>query len=384
MDFYHVMIDFPAFVQGLFFVFVIALMITVILFFRKSPARKTLTKENRALFLLMSLGGVFVIAVLIGVKLSDWKAEYRHAKSEFRLEQELNLDEYSFVDRTYRPLGQEYRQLRASLEGLDKMKVKIRKLKPNHKNHEPLLKKMLKTFKDESELHGKLYKQVNLEIRYAMILSATTQDSVAVQSKFYEDAKVLHAKIVNARKRVSRKMGDTAGLLASNLIEARHNLHQRASSKKQKKNKVTRLYYFPDPIAQRLLMYLGKHDEALLTTTKKMIKLIITARQKKDIMQVLSQQEKDLKVPLEKTMQLWSDAEIKGQKYWGNILYSLEAAYLADQFNMPHHNPAYRSLMRDLKQVIPKQVNKLVQTQREVENSFISPDFVEAARKNRL
>ncbi|MEE9303719.1 MAG: hypothetical protein V3U84_08020 [Thiotrichaceae bacterium] len=376
------MIDFPAFVQGLFYAFVIVLMIAAILFFRKSATRKAFSKDSRALLLLMSLGGIFITALLIGVALSSWKAEYRHAKSDFRLKQELNLNEYSFIDRTFRPLGQEYRQLRASIDGLDKMKAKIRKLKPQHANHKTLLEKMLKTFTDESKMHNKLYKQVNLEIRNAMILSATTQDSAAVQTKFYTRAKVLHAKAVNARKRVSKKLGETAGLLADSLIEARRNLHkrQKRTKKKNKQNKVTRLYYFPDPIAQRLLTFLGKYDVASLATTRKIIKVIITAGQHKDTMQVLSQREKELKVPLEKTMQLWRDAEIEGQKYWGNILYSLEAAYLADQFNMPHHNPAYRSLMRDLKQVIPEQLNKLVQTQREVANSFISPDFVESRK----
>lgn len=378
------MIDFPAFIQGLLLVFVIILMIIAILFFRQPSTQKVFSKDQRAVLLLMSLGAIFITTLLVGVKLSNWKSEYRKDKIEFRVQQELNLNEYSFIDQTFKPLGHEYRQLRASIEGLNKMIAKIEALKPEHKNHNALLDKMLKAFDDEKGLHEILYKQVNTEIRGAMILSATTQDASAIQRQFYTRAKVLHAKIVNVRKRVKEKLGNTAGLLADNLIEARHNLRGNMKHKKKQqkeKNKITYLYIFPDRTAQRLLTHLGQYDADLLATTKQIIQVIITARQNKDTMLVLSQQESELTVPFTKTMQLWSDAEIEGQKYWGNILYSLEAAYLADQFNMPHHNPAYRSLMRDLKKVIPLQLNKLMQTQREVESSFISPEFVDGSRK---
>ena len=377
------MIDFPAFIQGVFYVFVIMLMIAVVLFFRKPSTQKNLPKERRAFFLLLSLGAIFMITLLIGVKLSSWSSKYRYEKNEFRLEQELNLNEYSFIARTFKPLEHEYRQLRASIQGLDKMMLKIKKLMPHHQNHQLLLQNMLASFETESKLQGDLYKKVNLEIRNAMILSATTQDSASVQNKFYERAKVLHAKIINARARVQKKLGNAAGQLAESLIAARKNLN-RYNRKHESKNKKIHLYSFPDTTAQDLLSYLEKYDANLFVTTKKIIKVIIAARQNKDTMQVLSQRETDLKTPLLKTMQLWSDAEIEGQKYWGDILYSLEAAYLADQFNMPHYNPAYRSLMRDLKRAIPEQLNKLEQTQREVKSSFISPNFVENARKNRL
>ena len=376
------MIDFPAFIQGLFLVAMIILMIIAIVFFRKPATQKVFSKDQRAVFLLMSLGTIFIVALLIGVKLSSWKSEYREAKNQFQLKQELNLNEYSFIDQTFKPLGQEYRQLRASLEALDKMKVKIKKLIPKHKNHQLLLEKMLKTFKDESELHNTLYKKVNKSIRNAMLQAATTQSSAAVQAQFYNHAKVLHAKIIDAQKRVKKKMGNTAGLLADSLKDARRNLHDSKKTKRRNKKKnITYLYSFPDSVSQLLLDHMGRYDAELLATTKKIIKVIITARQNKDTMQVLSQRETELTIPLTKTMQLWSDAEIEGQKYWGNILYSLEAAYLADQFNMPHRNRAYRSLMRDLKKVIPLQLNKLEQTQREVESSFISPEFVEGSRK---
>jgi len=375
------MIDFPAFVQGLFLVIVIALMITVILFFRKPATIKSFSKDSRALLLLMSIGGIFIVALLIGIKLSSWASGYKQAKSDFQIQQELDLNEYSYISRTFKPLEQEYRQLRASLEGLDKMIVKIKELKPGHKNHRPLLDNMLKTFSEEAVLQNELYAKINLQIRHAMILAATTQNAVSVQNQFYERAKVLHAKIINARRRMTRELGDTAGLLADSLIEARRKLNQKPDypfkKHNDKKSKIVKLYSFSDKTTERLLEHLGMYDAELLAMTRQLIKVIIKARQNKDTMNVMSQREVKLKVPLQKTMMLWSDVEIKGQQYWGNILYSLEAAYLADQFNMPHHKPAYRSLMRDLKVVIPKSLNKLVTIHRDVESSFILPDFVE-------
>ncbi len=374
------MIDFPAFVQGLFLVIVIALMVTTVLYFRKPSVTKSLSKDNRALLLLMIVGGIFVVSLLIGVKLFSWASNYRTAKSDFQLKQELNLDEYSFIDQTYKPLGQEYRQLHASREGLDKMVAKLNSLKPKHKNHEPLLQGMLETFSEESKLQNELYKKIKLEIRGAMIFSATTQSALAVKNQFYERAKVLHAKIVNSRKRAHKKLGDTAGLLEESLINARRDLNKKYHSKKT--TKPITIYSFTQETTQSLLGYLEKYDASLRTSLNQMLKVIITTRQNKDTMNVFSQKEVELKEPFEKTMLLWSNAEIKGTQYWGHILYSIEAAYLADQFNMPHHKPAYRFLMRDLKKRIPEHLNTLVKTYREVEGSFISPNFVEKSRKH--
>jgi len=51
--------------------------------------------------------------------------------------------------------------------------------------------------------------------------------------------------------------------------------------------------------------------------------------------------------------------------------------YLANQFDMPKQKPAYYYLMRDLKNIIPTQLEKLVQLHHEAESSFISPDFID-------
>ena len=197
------MIDFPALVHGVFILFVITLRAGTLLFFRKPETRKIIPKESRALLLLASLGFIFVTSMIIGLEISDWKSEYRgpQNKNKVYLAQDLNLDEYRFIDQTFQPLGQEYRQLKTRVIALNKMIVKLDKLHKQHKNHRHLLRRMLGVFTQERNLQHALYKEVNIEIRNAMILASTTQNASSVQSQFYERAKILHSKILNTQDR---------------------------------------------------------------------------------------------------------------------------------------------------------------------------------------
>ena len=123
------------------------------------------------------------------------------------------------------------------------------------------------------------------------------------------------------------------------------------------------------------MLHLEKNDPESLVLTKQIIQNIIAARQNKDKLLAWIQREQELKTPLTKTMQLWSDAEIQGQKFWGNLLYSMEASYLASQFNMPKYNPAYRYLMKDLVKIIPNHLDTLVKLHQDVGNSYFPIDI---------
>ena len=204
-----------------------------------------------------------------------------------------------------------------------------------------------------------------------MILSATTQNSVSMQDHFYKHAKKLHKKILTAQARSNRKLGQMAGLLSDSLKESRKIL----TRKKVKKGLNTSLYNFPDQTIQTLLEYYGSYEPESLELIREIIRNINIARQKKDTMMVLSQKETDLRVPMEKTMQLWSNAELQGQKYWKNLLYSIEIIYLADQFNMPKHKPAFSSLSLDLKKAIPRYLEKITKLQLDAGNSYFTPVF---------
>jgi hypothetical protein len=369
------MADFPTLVQALLFLLAIGLMIGTVFFFRRPATRKILSQENRAILLLLSLAVIFFTSIMIGLEISDWKSKYRATKNEMLLMQELDLNEYKFINQTFKPLGEEYSKLKSSLNGLDKMNIKISELMILHKNHQPLLKAMLDSFTAEKKTQSELYKRINIEIRNAMILSSTTQNSVSMQDQFYKRAKILHAKILKAQARSNKKLGQMAGLLADSLKESRKLLTQVKTKKRGKKRTRPELYYFPDQTAQTLLGYYEGYDSESLESIKEIIHSINIARQKKDTMMVLSQKETDLQIPMKKTMLLWSDAEMQGQKYWGNLLYSIEAIYLADQFNMPKHKPAFRYLWRDLKKTIPRYLEKITKLQREAGNSYFTPVF---------
>ncbi len=374
------MIDFPAFVHGVFILFVITLMVGILLFFRKPEIRKVIPKERRAILLLASLGLILVSSMIIVLKIGDWKSEYRGPKNEVQLAQNLNLDEYRFIDQTFQPLGQEYRQLKTRIIALNKIIIKIDKLHKQHKNHRHLLRRMLGVFTQERNLQNVLYKEVNIEIRNAMILASTTQNASSVQDQFYERAKVLHSKVLNTQNRYDKILGQTAGLLADSLKEARRRLYKTAQRQvnKQSSNKSinsTKLLSFSDETAQTLLLHLEQNDPESLILTKQIIQYVITARQNKDKLLAWIQREEELKTPLTKTMQLWSDAEIQGLIFWGNLLYSMEATYLASQFNMPKYNPAYRYLMNDLVKIIPKHLETLAKLHQDVGNSYFPIDI---------
>ena len=381
--------DFPTFVQGLFLVIVLVLIIVTILFFRKPATRKALSQDQRAVFLFVTLGGIFIISLLVGIKLSAWKARYQQASLDEQLEKKLSMDEFLFVERSYKPMSAAYQRLRESGDGLDEMLAKIARLLPVHNNHRPMLETLLDTFKTQKQRQEALYKKVNLEIRNAMLQSATTQDALSIHNQFHHRATVLHQQMTGFDTAVQKSLGQAAGLLEDNLKAARSLLAETLIPLKQRhqgrkgKQRPTLLsgYDFPDTVVQLLLQYLSQSDPDSTRQTREMIQQIIIARQNKDMISAWKKREPELLVPITKTEKLWQNAENKGLYYLGTLLYAVEAAYLADQFNMPHRNRAYSALMKEIRQVAPRQLDVLVQTNKEAKGSFFPLNYAEKKQK---
>ena len=91
-------------------------------------------------------------------------------------------------------------------------------------------------------------------------------------------------------------------------------------------------------------------------------------------------QNKDLSHPLTQTMNLWQKAEDSARQHWNDLLYAVEAIYLADQLNMPERNPAYRSLFSTLRKQSERKLARIQKRRVDVEKSFVSPEYVKKSQ----
>ncbi len=380
------MIDFPALVQGLFLLLMLALVIATVIFFRKPGSKKFLSQEKRAVLLFATLGILLLLTVFVSGKVDAWKLKYRQQQENQRLQQKLNKNEFQFIERSFKPMGKAYMNLRASGTGLDKIISKINGIIEKHPNHHDILERMLHSFVEARKTQRELYKKVNLEVRNAMLQSATTQDELSVHNHFHNRAAILHQQMFTFDKDVKKRLNNAAWLLEGDLKAARkklteaiHFIHKAKKSKKQ--SKITVYDFGKPPETERtLLQFLQQTDAATKQVVNELASQIILTQQSKDKLFNLVKQEKELVEPINKTIRLWDSAETQGLYYWGVVFYALESAYLADQFNMPHHNRSYYYLVRDLKKLVPEYLAEVKQTNKDAKSSFFPLNYAEKAR----
>jgi len=362
----------PTLFQLLFLLVVVIAFVAVVKFFRRSLAPK-ISKDWQPIALLgvLSVMGLFSTVVYLKAMAPSGGAELEQIKKGEVLTAKLDEKEHAYLIAVYPPLEKSYKQLQHNIEGIDKFKVKIYRLNNEYPNHAQLLSKILAHFNQEGAEQHKLFNRVNREIRYAMIQSST-QDVAYIDKRFSERAKILNADIEKRQKKMNFVIDKTASHMEASLNEARKIL-TRGSSKVG--GKVIE-HNFSGETQSKLLVFLNAEDGGIYLRTEAINQEIRTAEQNKEKMRSLSMQNKDLAQPLIKTMDLWQKAEESARQHWGDLLYAVEAIYLADQLNMPDRNPAYRSLFSTLRKQSERKLARIKKRRVGVEKSFVSPEYV--------
>jgi hypothetical protein len=372
------MIDFAALVTGLFLILVVLLFIMQVRFFRHPPAWLKLSPEWRAVLLLVAFIGSLGVSLATFMKLSHWKSEYRKAREVKVEKQYLNSDLLTFVRNVYAPLASAHKQLQVDLDGVKNIRKKMEDLIRKHPNHKEMLTNINNTLQKEVNKHQELYNNVDREIRNAW-LHSTTQNRSYVEEHFHNRAVVLFNEINIARNRLNANVQRTGDLVEASLIEAKKILQKNSNQKKKsgKKNKNTpsfvQQYQFRDATANTLLEFMTQVDPDLVVVMKKMSEEIRLARSSRDTLGSFKQQNKDLVTQIDTTIGLWSELELQAQTYWAEILYAVEAEYLARQMNMPAQHPQLRRLHRTLRSKAIANLNRVRNARSNVENSF--PDI---------
>ncbi len=363
----------PTLFQFLFLVVVIIAFVAVIKVFRRSK----IPQEWRAITLLGTLSLMALLSTMLYLNIATWKGGVDSTevmKGEV-VTAKLNDEEYAYLTAVYMPLEKSYKQLQLNIEGIEKFKLKINELNSTYPNHEKLLSKIFQHFNKEWAEQRKLFNRVNREIRNAMIQS-NTQDTEYIDKRFSERAKVLNVAIEQRQKKMNAMVKKTASHMEASLNEARKIL-TRGSSKVG--GKVIG-HHFSGETQGKLLAFLNVKGPDIYQRTEAIAQEISNAERKKELMRNLSVENKDLSGPLTQTMTLWQKAEGSARQHWNDLLYSVEAIYLADQLNMPEQNPAYRSLFNTLRKQSERKLARIQKRRGNVEKSFTYPEYVKKAQ----
>ncbi len=359
----------PTLFQFFFLVVVIIAFVAVIKVFRRSK----IPQEWRAITLLGTLSLMALLSTMFYLNVATWEGsiDSTEVMTGEIVTAKLNKDEYAYLTAVYMPLEKSYKQLQLNIEGIEKFKRKINKLNGTYPNHEKMLSKIFQHFNQEWAEQRKLFNRVNREIRNAVI-QAKTQDVEYIDKRFSERAKALNVDIEKRQKKMDAMVKKTASHMEASLNEARKIL-TRGSSKVG--GRVIG-HHFSGETQGKLLTFLNVKDPDIYQRIKAISQEISNAERKKEVMRELSMQNKNLSGPLTQTMTLWQKAEESARQHWGDLLYSVEAIYLADQLNMPERNPAYRSLFSTLRKQSERKLARIQKRRGDVEKSFVFPEYV--------
>lgn len=359
----------PTLFQFFFFVVVIIAFIVVIKLFRRS----NISEDWRAVALLGTLSVMALLSTMLYLNL-EGGSSIQERRGE-KLTAQLNEEEYQYLRKVYMPLEEAYRQLQKNIEWINEHKTLTNTMNDTFPNHEQLLTNIAQVLYNEGAEQRKLFNRVNREIRNAVIQSST-QDSNYIDKHFSERAKALTATIGKRQRNMDGMVKKIASYVVTNLNEARQIL-TRGSSKIG--GRITE-HHFSKKTEEELLVFLSKKSPDTYERMRLINQEILEAERKKEEMRSLSIKHDDLSLPLTKTMMLWQKAEASARQHWNDLLYAVEATYLAGRFKTPDRNPTYHSLSKALSKQSKRKLARIQKRRSEANKSFSSPDFVNKAR----
>lgn len=334
-------------------------------------SQEKLTRLTALLFI-----PAIIIFALIFYGLSNWRAEIKYQQNKIEIDK--------FVERVYKPLADSQQSLLESVSHMRLLQDGISSLRAEHTNHADLLRNIATEWSNGKQTLYHLYVDTDKEIRHAWI-SYKTMNQQDVLDKFYTKAVRLNDKITKHNKDYQVGVRGAKDELVNSIDSARYlldNKKKKAKNKRKgkKKNKKVKtkdnakdsslIVDFKEETSVTLLSFLSRLDENLSTEVKRLYEDTRIAKQRQEEVRLYLKDNNDLQQPLNKVIEGWKQLEINNHKFINQILYALEAEYLARKLGLSKNNPAIHAMNKSLKKRIPEIVSGAKAKREALERSY--------------
>jgi len=308
-----------------------------------------------------------IIFVLIFKQIIDWR-------TNIQLQQE-RAELNTFVNSVYSPLVKSQNAILAEEEKMRKLLQQMERLRQEHPNHAQLITDIAQIWRSGLLEYHKSFLETDKEIRRAWI-SYNTLDQQDVLKKFQKQSVRLDIKNKNAAKKYQKTIDNIQDKLIESLDNARHLLdaNRRPPRNKKQKFKVQEIRQQIIPFHEKnetfLINFLGRIDQELQKQVINLQNLIRIAAQQSIVVRNHLLNNPDLEAPLVITIKNWLALETEGKEKLNQILYAIEAEYIALKLNLPPRNPAIRAMKKNLLKNIPFIVGKLQKKKQSINQSY--------------
>lgn len=355
------------------FILVVFLVISLLVFVVLVMLLRQIKKDGRLpADKLTTLGAILfiptiLIFALVSKSISNWRSDIQTEKERVEITQ--------FVNGVYKPLAFSQESLLRSFAEMRSLLQKTGALEREYPNHARLISSVTKQWSEAQSVLYDAYNNTDKEIRRAWI-SYNTMDQQDVLSKFSKQAVHLETDIKKAEKSYQRKVHSVQDKIIKNVDNARRLLDSNRKLPKSKKRKLLNkttlenIDSFNDATVSSLVTFLGSIDRRLQEDVESLKKLISIAGQQSEIIRAHLIKNQDLEKPLKIIINDWEKLEADSQLQFKQILYAVEAEYIAKKLGLSKKSPAIKAMHKSLLLNIPSIVGKVIKKRNRIDQSY--------------
>ena len=339
----------------------------LVLLIRQIKKEGRLAAEKMPTLVMVLFLPAIVIYALVFKGITDWKSEIEFEKNHVEVEK--------FVIGAYQPLADSQRALLITLKEMQTLLIEIEELEIAFPSHANLVQQVKQEWYTSRSGLYKVYQDADREIRHAWI-AHKTMDSSDVLAKFSKQAVQINTTIKNARKDYQSQLHSVQATLVRNVDAARllldANRKPPKSKKRKAKNAATRkqIKHFSDRTKMQLVDFLARIDGRLAKEFETLRELIRLSGQQAAKVRSYLLDNQDLEMPLAKVIADWNDLEKNSTTRMKQILYAIEAEYIALRLGLSQNNPAIKAMHKSLLVNLPTVVGQALKERKSIDQSY--------------
>ncbi len=358
---------FANFILAAFLLVSILVFIVLVMLMRQIKKNGSLPPEKMTTLAAILFIPALLVFALISKGITDWRTELQNQKERVEIDQ--------FVRGVYKPLSTAQASLLQSFSEMRALLQDTEALELEYPNHAPLIADVTKEWRAGQIALYNVYKDVDKEVRRAWI-SFNTMDQQDVLAKFGKQAVQLETDIRKEETKYQRHIRSVQDKLIQDLDSARKLLDANRKPPKSKKQKVRnqtlreKIRPFNDRTIAELVGFLNLIDKRLKNEVEALQRLIRVSGQQGTIIRSHLEKNRDLERPLTLIINKWKALEEKSQRSLNQVLYAIEAEYVALKLGLSQENPAIKAMHKSLLINIPHIVGKATKQRRSIDQSY--------------
>ncbi len=308
-----------------------------------------------------------LIFALVAKSISSWRSDIQADQEQLELSQ--------FVRSVYDPLDRSQVSLLKSFSEMRELLKTTKSMEQDYPNHAQMIAQITQQWREGQTVLYNVYNQTDKEVRRAWI-SFNTMDQQDVLAKFSKQAVRLESEIKKAEKKYQRHIHSVQDELIHDIDSARRLLNANRNppkSKKQKeKNRLTeeKIVPFSDRTTANLINFVGSIDPRLKNEIEDLQQLINITGQQSEVISSHLIKNQDLEKPLTRIINNWKNLENNSKQKLNQILFAIEAEYIALSLGLSEKNPAIKAIHKSLFLNVPYIVGKAIKQRNIINQSY--------------